>query len=198
MATKLNWKEKRDLVKSVYRPFKILSEQVSTKHRATLVQKWVREELAPRVQKWEEADPQLFKYNASSMGSVQLDGIHYALPSNRRWPSHLPENMVEWNYIMNKFATEGVREELNGAILLEEKARQVDELLTQFLGGEGDGEFNSMEQVIFSLPEIKSFAPAKCQSQKRPRVFKVPPAELVRLMREAVRLKEALGANGQS
>jgi hypothetical protein len=197
MAQKL---EPAKVVRDVTSPFTTLKAQIEEKHRNKLVNQWIREELEPRVRKWEEADPVLFTANSTRRLSslrgaspqyLYIDGESYTLPSSKSWPANLPSDMVQLKHLVAESTDEDLRREMTQAQGLGEKAKTLQGLLTGFLEG-----FTSMEQAIFSLPELKSFAPTKVTSQKRPRVFKVPCNDLRRLMMEAARLKEALNVKG--
>lgn len=183
------------MLRDVTGPFTSLKATIEEKHKKKLVNQWIREELEPRVRKWEEADPVLFKGVASQSRMmrqqqyVYIDGEAFSLPSNKSWPSNLPSDMVKLSYLVAESKDEDMKREMEQAQTLAAKATSLSEMLTSFLEG-----FTSAEQAIFSLPELKSFVPVKCASQKRPRFFKVPSNDLRRLMMEAARLKEALNA----
>lgn len=192
MALKI---EPAKISRDVASPFEALKSQIEGKHKRKLINQWIREELEPRVRKWEAADPVLFASNAFGSGLrgqtqyIYVDGDAYALPSNKVWPRILPSDPVQLSHLVAESKDEDLKREMVQAATLGEKASALREMLTSFLEG-----FTSAEQAIFSLPELKSFVPVKCASQKRPRFFKVPSNDLRRLMMEAARLKEALNA----
>lgn len=188
MATKF---EAIELAHKVSAPFSVLAREIEQKHRVKLVNQWIKTELVPRMEKWRDAEPSLYRVNRNTMGaqSIHIDDQYYPLPTTMDWPRYLPTDLVTMEEISSKYATDEVKEQMAQAKKLKDKCQDLYNRLVLFLEG-----FTSLEQAIFSLPELKAFAPVKCASQKRPRFFRVPTNELRQLMMEAARLKEALAA----
>ena len=187
MATKL---DAIKMAETCAKGFNVLAEEIEKKHRNKLVYQWIREELIPRIKKWEDADPVLYARTVRACNTkyVEVDDQYYTLPGDLKVPS-LPDDLITLKVLVEECKDNTVREEMAKAKELREKAESFEARLAAFLEG-----FTSVEQAIFSLPELKAFAPVKCASQKRPRVFKVPSNDLRREMMEAARLQEAFNA----
>lgn len=169
-------------VRSAWEPFGRLAFQIQKKHARKLFFKWLKEEHAPRCDKFEANDPELYR---AIKGSTRTYWFFNGEYFSEGLSGDYPAVEVSMEKLM-PYASDEVREELAQGEKLKDKAKALQVELEAFLEG-----FSSWEQAIFSLPELKNFAPTKAVSQKRPRFVKVPTNELRRLIQEAVRLKEA-------